>query len=435
MYKLYIDEKGPQNSFRKKEVFTMSEKIKYGSDKMHSYVANALLIPVDNLEKVESEFLALERDYLTKRTQLKVNELKGQNILKSNFVYGVSSLKEREVTFYNSVFSILENNGVNNLFFSINKIAIITNGQLGDWILELENRRFITNPAIVQYILTKYAEIESSEEVIDKLLDETVSTKDLLHTIKKDLQKIIECNKNNLRMKRQVDVYKEIVKLIKKYNHLESNPVNIYQFDWSKFTYALDLWITEKEYLGKLKFSDIEVLLDEGMKKHHLDRLKFSRVEESCKSEDHVGLRLTDHLVVLLGNYMYRLRDDSSYNYENPEKIKIISNKWFELNEAQFLLIKRIYIFFLGDDSLYSFVNDTYFDESLNIESFLRYVDSYKNYNEFTQAKVNHPTEHFKIYQNLADYKWEQSNKNAVLVRNKYGSYKKAIESGDMRPL
>lgn len=220
MYNLYIDEKGPQNTFKKSVQFSMQEKISLGSDKMHSFVANALLLPKKNINVIEKTFTELEKNYISK-----------------------------------------------------------------------------------------------------------------------------------------ILAYKEIIQIIKKYNYVESKPTNTQNFDWSKFTYALDLWISEIEYHGEYKKENINIFLDEGIKKEYLEVLKFNNVEEDMDSKESVGLRMTDHLVVLIGNYMSKLKADSFYSPENPDKIRRISNGWFELNNAQFQLIKRVCNFFLENNNRYFLKN------------------------------------------------------------------------------
>ena len=355
MYNLYIDEKGPQNTFKKSVQFSMQEKISLGSDKMHSFVANALLLPKKNINVIEKTFTELEKNYISKRPQLNVKELKGHMILKNNFKFGIASLNEREITFYNALFSILEENDTSNLFFSISKMAIIVNGRLGDWVLELNRKKFISNPATLMYSLIKYIDLEAPVTLIDKLLDKSINTKILLNAIKQNLQDIVDKNKQNSRMEKQILAYKEIIQIIKKYNYVESKPTNTQNFDWSKFTYALDLWISEIEYHGEYKKENINIFLDEGIKKEYLEVLKFNNVEEDMDSKESVGLRMTDHLVVLIGNYMSKLKADSFYSPENPDKIRRISNGWFELNNAQFQLIKRVCNFFLENNNRYFF--------------------------------------------------------------------------------
>ena len=436
MYNLYIDEKGPQNTFKKSAEFSMQEKISLGSDKMHSFVANALLLPKNNLKVIEKSFIELEQDYLSKRPQLNIEELKGHRVLnKTNFKFGIASLNEREISFYNTFFSILEENDASNLFFSINKIAIIVNGRIGAWVLELNSKKFIPDPAILLYSLIKYIDLEAPENLIDKLLDRSISTKNLLNAIREDLQDIVDKNKHNSRMATQIRSYKELITIIKKYNHIENKPTNTQNFDWSKFTYALDLWISEIEYYGENKKEHINIFLDEGIKKEYLEVLKFNNVKENVSSKESVGLRMTDHLVVLLGNYMSKLKADSFYNHEKPEKVKRISNGWFELNDAQFQLIKRVCNFFLENDNRYSFINDTYFDESVHTQSYLKYINSYKSYESYLSNKSKHLERQFETYYEISQLKWNESNKNAATINHLYGSYKEAINSGNMRPL
>ena len=435
MYNLYIDEKGPQNTFKKSVQFSMQEKISLGSDKMHSFVANALLLPKKNINVIEKTFTELEKNYISKRPQLNVKELKGHMILKNNFKFGIASLNEREITFYNALFSILEENDASNLFFSISKMAIIVNGRLGDWVLELNRKKFISNPATLMYSLIKYIDLEAPVTLIDKLLDKSINTKILLNAIKQNLQDIVDKNKQNSRMEKQILAYKEIIQIIKKYNYVESKPTNTQNFDWSKFTYALDLWISEIEYHGEYKKENINIFLDEGIKKEYLEVLKFNNVEEDMDSKESVGLRMTDHLVVLIGNYMSKLKADSFYSPENPDKIRRISNGWFELNNAQFQLIKRVCNFFLENNNRYSFINDTYFDESVHIQSYMKYINSYKSYESYLSNKSKHPEKQFKTYYEIANLKWVESEENAAIINKSYGSYKEAINSGDIRPL
>lgn len=436
MYNLYIDEKGPQNTFKKSVEFSMHEKISLGSDKMHSFVANALLLPKKNLKVIEKTFIELEQDYFSRRPQLNVKELKGHMILnKTNFKFGIASLNERDISFYNAFFSILEENDAANLFFSINKMAIIVNGRIGDWVLELNSKKFIPDPAIILYSLIKYIDIEAPADLIDKLLDKSISTKKLLNAIRENLQVIVDKNKHNSRMVTQIRIYEELIKIIKKYNYIESKPTNTQNFDWSKFTYALDLWISELEYYGENRKENINIFLDEGIKKEYLEVLKFNNVEEDVSSKESVGLRMTDHLVVLIGNYMSKLKADSFHDPEKPEKTKRISDGWFELSAAQFQLIKRVCNFFLENDNRYSFINDTYFDESVHIQSYMEYINSYKSYETYRSNQSNHLEKQFKMYYEISQSKWYESNQNAAVINNLYGSYKEAMNSGDIRPL
>ena len=285
------------------------------------------------------------------------------------------------------------------------------------------------------YSLTKHLDIEAPVDLIDKLLDKSISTKNLLNAIRNDLQVIVDKNKNNSRMAAQISTYKDLIKIIKKYNYIENRPTNTTSFDWSKFTYALDLWISELEFHGENKKENINIFLDEGIKKEHLEILNFNNLKEDVNSKESVGLRMTDHLVVLLGNYMSKLKADSFHNHEKPDQIKRISNEWFELNNAQFQLIKRVCHFLLENDKKYGFINDTYFDESVHLESYMNYINSYKSYESYLSNKSYHLEKQFEKYAEISQLKWNESFLVTPIINEQYGSYKEAINSGDMRPL
>lgn len=50
---LFMDEKGPQNSFRISHPFNKTNKILYANDNMHSYVAN--IIQIDESDYIQSQ--------------------------------------------------------------------------------------------------------------------------------------------------------------------------------------------------------------------------------------------------------------------------------------------------------------------------------------------------------------------------------------------
>lgn len=434
MYNVYIDEKGPQESFRISEPFDFENKLKYADDKMHSYVVNVCSIPSSNMLKVEEAYIEIENKYLATRPKLEPYELKGKTILKGNFKFGVASMKGNELDFYNSLFTMLKKYHVQNLFCSISKMSIIVSARLSDWILELDSKRFIDSATRLQYTFAKYANIEANENVIKKLLNKFEGTKDLLNAIKSHMQEIVDKNVNNKRMQSQISEYKYIIQLIKKYNYISNNPSDNYGFDWRKVTYAIDLWQTEQKVKSedKIKYN---LFLDEGIKKEYFEDLNFDLIEEECDSSKYVGIRIADVVVVLIGNLLNKLRISVTYDNSVPDILKRAPAECYQLNAKQFILMKTMYEFVYNDNTQYGLINDTYFDESVNIESFILYINSYKDFKEYNDFKGDHSDEHFRIYQKLAHTKVIEGYRSDKIIRNSFGKYKKAIEEKMVRPL
>lgn len=196
MHCLFMDEKGPQNSFKISDPFDKKNKLSYANDNMHSYVANVIQIEQANYESIKKEYQQIVETYLSTRKQLKQSlgdknkELKGLELLKTNFDYGITSMKENEVKFYLSLFKMLNKYNVKNLLFMVSKMSIITSSRLTNFFYFLDEETEFSS-FIAKYVLTKYAEVEASKKVIEALLNKALPTRPLLKLIKEDLNRIL----------------------------------------------------------------------------------------------------------------------------------------------------------------------------------------------------------------------------------------------------
>lgn len=436
MQHIYIDEKGPQETFRITSPFDKNKKIVYGTDNMHVYVADVIMISESVLSEIESEFLLLEKEYKETRQFNGDKELKGQHILKGNFAYGVVSLKKGGIEFYTKLFEMLNKFEVKNLVFSVSKMSMIIDYKLLEWILDMDSKRRFSAFEL-KYVLTKYAEIEASEEVIKNLFDENSSVKKILTSIQYDMTEIINMNQKNKRMLTQLSSYKGIVNLIRNWKHIVSPKPKVSKgFNWDKVTYALDLWLTESEVSGNLKVHNMNIYLDQGIPKHAFNNFRFNSIEEECDSKINVGLRISDLLVVIVGNYISKLAEDNCHDLNKPEKIKHISEEWFKLSIDQFYLLKLMSNFLIGNVTTYDFIVDTYFDQAVFFESYMNYICSFKEFNDFNRIKKSdHVKNNYKLYFENWASKWSQVKEIEKIIHKEYGTYREAIESGDCRPL
>lgn len=431
---IYIDEKGPQENFKISNPFSWKEKLAYGAEPMHGYVANVLYVPENNIEEFNIDYKKIEEEYLNTR-QNSLKELKGSKLLERKFKYGIASMKPREVNFYTKLMKLILKCNVENLLFSINKMSILVNAKLLDWIYTVDEKRLYSNPYLLKYILTKFFDVEASESTINCLLDKDKTSKELLSIVEKEMNSIIETQKNNRRMASQIEEYKKIVKLIKQSKHFANNIYEETNFDWNKVRFALDLWLSERRVVLKEDVGSIQCYLDQNIPKNCFDELGFQNVIDNCDSSNIVGIRATDCLVAFAGTYIKKLREDSVYNPNEAEVPKRLSLEWFNLNEDKFELLKLMDTFFFAR-SQYSFVVDTYFDCEELFRAFLDYIASYNSYQEF--CKINsekHSENVFKLCFDYAIERWEMSKELVVYIRKEFGSYRAAVNTGLMRPL
>lgn len=433
---LYIDEKGPQESIRVTNPYDEEKKIKLGNDNMYVYVADLIKINQDRFTEVEEQYILLEKKYLSSRSFPANTELKGKDILDKNFKYGIASLKSRELDFYNSLFDLLLKNNVENLLFSINKMSLVVDKRMTEWILKLEEKRFIDSARLLKYSLVKYMEIEASNTVIQSFFDSNKGNREILTEIQNDLAAFIEKNKHIRRMKVQIQNYKELIQIIRNTKHLiPETPFDGISFDWNKVSFDIDLWITEKMLLDKLDIKSTELILDQGIPLEPFKKLQFPSIKFDEDSSNHVGLRISDVLVVISGKYISKLASEHRYDKNNPEKRKLLSKDWFQLDEKQFNVLKKMNEYLFPIDSRYCFIVDTYFDDALLFESYSRYISSYDSFNDYNNHSETHVEKYFRFLNKALKSKWTTAIENERVIRILNGSMRIGIESEEIRPL
>lgn len=431
---LYIDEKGPQETIRASNPYNEEKKIRLGNDNMYVYVADVIKISKDNLSIIEENYKLLEQKYIASRNFDK--ELKGKDILGKNFKFGIASMKNREIDFYNSLIDILLENQVDNLLLSINKMSLVADNRLTHWILELEKKRFIESAWLLKYSLVKYLEIEASASVILSIFDSNKSNKEVLTEIQKDLEAFIEKNKNINRMRGQILEYKKLIQIIKTNKHLIStSSFEEVSFDWEKFSFDIDLWMTEMSLDTKFQIQSTELILDEGIPLQPFAKFDFLSVKEEEDSVNHVGLRISDVLIVFMGKMISKLANDVRYDKNKPDERKLLSKYWFALDEVQFKLLKKMKDYFFPDNSIYCFVVDVYFDDAALLQTYFEYVSTYESFDSYKAQAENHVDNHFKHFIEVINSKWALAVRNEKVIRKEHGSMIDAIEAQILRPL
>ena len=443
MHYLFMDEKGPQNSFKISDPFDKKNKLSYANDNMHSYVANVIQIEKTVYGSIEKEYCQIVETYLSTRKQLqqslknKSRELKGLDLIRTNFDYGIASMKGNEVQFYISLFKMLNQYDVDNLIFMISKMSIITSSRLTNFFYFLDEETEFS-PLIAKYVLTKYAEVEASKKVIEALLNKALPTRPLLKLIKEDLNRIINNNQGNMRMSRQLAIYQQLItamdRVINNHKIKLLEPELKLSFDWNKVKWAFDLWMTEQGFPDK----NIEytLFLDEGIPSNIFTELNINKIEEDCDSRDSVGLQITDMIVVLIGKLVSQMTVNTRYDFNKPDQRVLLNKEFFDLNEQQYNLISELNRFLLDKETNYHFVNDAYFDESLLLQVYIGYITSFDNFEQYNSVKSkDHVDCYFKNFVKQSEEKYSEGMKNESMAKCMFGSLKEGIEDGTVRPL
>lgn len=439
---LFMDEKGPQNSFKISSPFNKTDKLSYANDKMHSYVSNVIQIDEFDYIHIGRKYREIVKEYLSNRSQLreslakKGKELKGLDLLKSNFKYGIASMKKNEVKFYMDLLNLLLEYNVENLLFLVSKMSIITSSRLINFLYFLDSKP-VFSAFIVKYVVTKYAEVEASEEVIKALLDKSMSTKNILELIRNDMTTISRKNLGNARMSRQICIYNQVIMAIDLVLNcgIELTEPNLpLSFDWSKVKWAFDLWMTEQRFTGTE--NQWRLFLDEGIPQDIFDSLDFYQVDGDCNSRDYIGLQITDMIVVLIGKLVSQLNLKTRYDFEKPDQRVLLCDDYYNFSEEQFNFIKKIQQFILARKGQYHFINDAYFDDSVLLETYIRYISSYDTFENYNKVEVKRHSElHKEYFIRNSEMKFKEGMETEALAKKCYGTIKAAVEAEMFRPL
>lgn len=434
---IYIDEKGPQETFRITEPFDKENKLAYGTDNMHTFVANAVKIPEHLIIDLKREYQIIEKEYLGTRQFKEGTELKGSMLLRKNFEFGVASLKKNESFFYSRLFYILNEYNIDNLLFSISKMSLVINSRLREWILDTSSK-FNVSGMLLKYILTKYATVEASENVVNALFDKKhTDINRLLNIIKKDMKNIIFENKENSRMKNQLKSYQQIIYIINKTKDWKNLEPDIEaNFNWDKVIFKMELWLLENKQTNNTTPKNIKLILDQGIPKEPFEELEFNSILEDAKSEKEFGIRISDVLVAISGSYISVLSSDVKYDFNNPSKTKRLNPSFFKLDNLQFKLINQMKDFFLKENKTYVYGVDTYFDDGVLFESFLRYISEYESFEQYNSIKIEeHIEKHWLQLSTMMGERYQLMQELESLAKGTYGSLKSAIEMGILHPL
>ncbi|WP_208422189.1 hypothetical protein [Latilactobacillus fragifolii] len=433
MHNIYIDEKGPQNQLRvnTNEINNIKDRFRIADDNMLTYVMAAIDIPYKNQDHFEKEFIKLEALFISNMHNSTV-ELKGAKLLdRKKFVNGFASLPKSETQYFIDIIELFNKHNISACVVTEDKVSALVMGRLKYWI-EFASKKMKISSQLLAYSLIKYVAIESTSKVNNELSNSNVKIYSILKSIKKDLQSIIEKNKNVSRMRKEISNYKEIITVINKCQNVNVNdPKGNSKFNWEKVDFSLDLWLTERNYKDEL--SEYSLFLDEGIEPKYFNEKNYSSVVANQDSRTSVGIRSADLLVTLVGKLISNLSSSSQYDKNFPEKKVRLNDKWFDLQDNQLKLAKLLNNLIINTGFQYSFTNSDYFDDAILCQSYLEYLSKFANSDALKNTQ-NHPEKYFEHFSELMEAKYNQMYELDNIIINSKISRDDLVTNGLLKP-
>lgn len=342
-----------------------SRKINHSTVVSGNYYDNFVITIVGWRTEDESSIFQRYLEFEEKHSDRKSNgELKSATLKTKQLKNGLASLSSDNVAFIHDFLDVFDKRIF--LYFSVtSKIEYIVN-QL---FLNYKNSVFVDADAL-KYSIVKAIVMYRPQEIISGMYE---NTGELVQLLKAFFHKRIAANRANTKLKRhETSAFSQIVRLLEDIN--EHRDIN-----WN-YQIAFDGF---KKYLLEKNISKYALFIDkEGDDSDTLKAAKqvgLSPVTE-VDSKEHVGVRMADMLAGIISKLLKSLHTELQYDsFEDGVNKKILGEKWFELNDRQLYLYKRLlHVICRLNNMWYKAFSGNYSDDLIAIISLLDYMSSYR---------------------------------------------------------
>ena len=385
-YKFYYDES------------EHSRKINYNTVIAQNYYDNFVTVVVGWSEEKEKEVFEKYEDFENKYADRKDKngELKSITFKQKKFKFGFASLNKANTQFIMDFLSIFDES--TKLYFSVaSKIEYL----VLQFFIGYQNNCFI-NADEFKYSITKALVLYRPQNVIKSIYDD--NSKKFLEELKSFFRERIECNRSNMSLKEQEnEAFENILYILDDISAIPELQWD-YRMPFSGFA----------KYLQEEQIKNYALILDKEGEQNEASRtmqaaceMGLSNVTEE-NSKDSCGLRMADMMAGIISKLLKALCDELQYHSiaEGTEK-KLLNAKWFQLNEAQLNLYKKLYkIICKWANAWYKSYAGNYSDDLVCFIGLLGYMAHFENPEQFVNEKLEMQSEYFNGYvcQQLSDY-------------------------------
>lgn len=384
-YKFYYDES------------EHSRKINYDTVIAPNYYDNFVTAVIGWSNEKEKEVFKKYKDFENKYAERKDRngELKSTTLKLSQFKFGFASLNKANIQFVMDFLSIFDEDI--KLYFSVaSKIEYL--------ILQLfrnyQNNCFIDADA-VKYSITKALVMYRPQNVIKCVYD---NPEEFINELKNFFRERIECNRSNMSLKEQENkAFENILCIL-------DDTSGIPELQWD-YRISFDGF---SNYLQEECIENYVLVLDKEGEENEISRtmqaaceVGLYRVTEE-NSQNSYGLRMADMIVGIISKLLKSLCDELHYHSsEEATQKKLLDIKWFQLNESQLNLYKKLYkIICEWDNPWYKSYAGIYSDDLVFFIALLGYMAQFDSVEQITNKKIEMQSESFNSYacRQLADY-------------------------------
>ena len=385
-YKFYYDES------------EHSRKINYKTVTAPNYYDNFVTGVVGWTKEKEKEVFKKYEDFENKYADRKDKngELKSTTLKQKKLECGFASLDKANTQFIMDFLSIFDES-TKFYFFVASKIEYL--------VLQLfrgYQNNFIIDADAIKYSITKALVVYRPQNIIKSIYDD--NSKEFVEELKSFFRERIECNRSNMSLKEQEnEAFENILYILDDISAIPELQWD-YHMPFSGFV----------KYLQEELIKNYALVLDKEGEQNEASRTMQAACEEGLSnvtegnSKESCGLRMADMMAGIISKLLKALCDELHYHSiaEGTEK-KLLSTKWFQLNEDQLNLYKKLYtIICKWDNAWYKSYAGIYSDDLVCFIGLLGYMAHFENKEQIINETLEMQGEYFNGYvcQQLSDY-------------------------------
>lgn len=312
-------------------------------------------------------------------------ELKGTTIKKKWFKYGIKSMNEDQIDFYESYIKMIDNDVLISVSV-INQFELVFRTVFKETILLLENHEEFLK---YYYSFSKFLYMNKTEKLIKLLFDIEENKTAIKQEIKQIANNVIKRNQAISHKYKETPIAYEILQFIeidRKYYNSKT-----YEMDYTWSFEGLSLLLEELN-LPK-KTCKLYIDGEEGFESI-IEMLQNDYYSvEGTNSTESTGTRMTDMFIRIISAITHSLEDQLiNVGKSNKKNKHDISEKWFELTERQFNLYKAIADIFYQRRSIKWTTHISILSDAAYI--FFKLLDYMNQFESFTNFKKRSASKH-----------------------------------------
>lgn len=350
------------------------------------YVRSFLMINTSCLDDAENRLNNLEKRYFS----CLEDEPKGKVLFQLTKKVGLKNLSEEATKYLLDLLDIIEEFEIQMFLVIFNKIEYIVNNSIEVDIARFSKKyRSINDDREIRYSFSKYFENHYNERLRGAFFARKDSNTD--YKIKKAIYEMNSSLKQHELKRNEWLVGKNLYSLVDN-GIVKFNTKATYKWDYTFESNAI-IDIVEKVYKNKKIIS-----FDKGTKvstvfKELLVSKNITSIEvtEDLDSKEDIFIRLSDYFATFFGKLSrsysnsFKLKDFET-GKKNYSTVESIPQSWFELDETQFYLAKRIgelinkgSIFLL-----HGFLADT----PIGLKNYFQFIADFKEFSDYQKVDI-----------------------------------------------